>query len=1623
LYYDKKTKRYVPGTATAPTKPKKYNFKLPIDQFNKKYLRNDPSPQEFGQLAASGYVASFGDGQLGFKAPAYSIRAALDSIRAGQAPKRYTVNPNYVGNNVVEAQQMPNPTALDLNAYMKRAGKFNLEKYIKQYGNPPGPDSVYYQFYKPDEVVSKRLGKYRKKALEGREYESDNSLRYQLLALGRQTGDPSIQAVAEGLPINMGGGDTKFSASDRKRAKSLLAEFGIGGLGAATIPKDLESRYSLGGSSGKPDNRSMNAVERLGEFVNNPVGPLSAKQSDDSPNPISFMENIGKSAIRMTLGLPVGLYYMATNPVETAKAIGEDYKQRYGAPFGVEDSNFLESSYEDPLAPVLDVLSIIPVLGWAAKGAQVAKVASVTSRLDAAGVAASKMRPPKWEGPWKPVSGDIGYNAGLKVINEQLKGKSSRGSMSSWQYAKFIRQAEAGNPQAAALLAVAAPEGLGGMNSAYVPGAMDRAAALFQARPVLQKLAGVMPVDGASEAAGAVNRALRAEEGSESSNPALSEVSFRQTGSPIARGAQQLFLKSQQAIARRANDPNSAVPARLATTPVLGYNWRYERALTTHENSVKDQVQRVLYEDKAFEDAIMSYGLNEPEQLALMSTVHGYAADPSVLLKIAIRRIEEQEAKGVQSTEASLQNIRATRELLSDEAFLSQWANARRAMTDLDENGVPKTQRGRDLVEAQRLYSLKRERVRNLIRAETDNAATISALTLRYQPIMNAFGLDEASLLAELGDDLGSMGLINANWHLWESRGIRDFESEGRLFDPDNFDSVAEKRLAEELERSRKLLQSDTSTRTAGGTPLVRIDDEFQLNGKDYVRFRRVRLEGEFGEGGDDITRAALLDDTPLVAPKEVFVPTKSGAKRLTKDEALEELNVASINALNKLYPNVRDYVDKVGKDTYMGRETFKQRKNRNEVAQSGIMNLRMDVQFAAHRASIINRMGDVESVLEDSAMAIPIESFDPKIHQKLRSIRIFDSAEEAQNYADGWRAVKAQEKGTVIETVAPNGSPVFAVRMKFFDENAAALKEARTQDVLSSDEWARAYLDDAPLGDTPDRIIMVVPKSTVKKLRESYKRSDSLATKTLRGLTDYFKILALSLSPRFVTQQVIGSTTMLMMAHPMQAPMIMARAMQYGARNARRRNNPTRMFTDQADDLDIIMNRIVRDGSDNIFFEDSVKGHLSTLGRYGEDVANIGYTIARAFEFNMRASMIKQSALEYPGFKDFMKSDVVKARAAEGIPEMGYPRVSEFHAAFDLKTDPRSPYYDSNVMREARHTSDMVMGNYRDFSNAERNVRNFLFPFYAWTRHSAMFTKRLVQENPLTANTLANIGNYGYEQVLETGGLPDWLLESIPMPERVESILGLDPEKDNRLGFTSISPVGTLGRLVQNTGEAIGGDLGGAAEGFLSDASPFVQSVVEQTTGRSILTGAPIENTTGILNPRTYVESFAEFPAMKNTINLFKSQSSLNELAGFSDPHDIFRDPYDPDSKLRIPGEKLTEKFSTASVPGLYNAFVPFRAHSMNPAALGKAIEREYKERGVVFEKAQKEREKGAQAVVTRLEKWKAKRDFVYNVWMPAYGDSNPELVERVLRQLQKEYPKIPAYFSPSVARQITNG
>ena len=1365
-------------------------------------------------------------------------------------------------------------------------------------------------------------------------------------------------------------------------------------------------------------------------------GPLSSTPLKDGFSMGDLGTNALKSVVRSSISMPQGIYYGSIDPVGTSKAIVKDYQTRYGSVEG-----FKNSAYEDPLAPIMDVLSVLSFAGTLAKVGQVARITAaarggkVAMGVGEIDMAAYNSHIDDWlntsaaerTGPARPPSDFMTEPPTISVR----------------EYARIARQAALGSEESAMILGTILSDSKMGLNSAYVPTTMDKAAAFFEPRYRIMTQQEGAPLRKTAIA----DRTIEVLQ--ETIPKTTNAAAIRFAGNPLARGLQKVNFYAQRQVARTPG----ALPQLLAQLPG-GYQFRFTRALREGDPAVMDLMAREMIYNTMFAREFDSLKLNDAEQLAMMDMASGEMYSPANLRTIAFNRVERAKAMGLDPTDSAIIGFaEQDYKLFDDPSFMREYEAAKKAMHGMEDGVI--SERGAQLRAGAERMILLREKTSHMIGHSWDDSRATRAMQLRYQVAMEALDLMPESVFRELGQGVkkvvnrvARIAKLNPVYHLYEINraDVMDLPDVNgvALRDTVGVNAADLKIVADQVEASLEYLRGDLTNRTKGATPVLVVERELPnlVGNRGFVIVKRVRVEGDGAPDSSIVSRQGLLDRQELLLPKEFFVTIEKGKGKgrieywdnKKEDEfgftqAQERLNELVLNEMEALYPNARDFTDKVASESLGVRESFASRKNFNKAVASGVLSFRYQEQVNAHASSVRARFNnDINKLIDAQSEIIAVADFDPNIHQPLRTAKVYPTRAMAENTL---RALNRE--GTIEEVVLPSGEKAYVTNISYIDVTAATVKEMRLRRVLDWDkDLADKYfqgIEDIKTLD-PNSAIVVVPKYFAKNIANSYKRSELLAMKILDKGTDFFKVLTLSLNPRFVPQQIIGSAVMLMMAYPDKAGPIMGKMLEYAVRQSHNKisklvDGDDVEFLNHSTDYMVMEEYMPRDVTESIIQQDMFQTAQAKLpSKMTRYVMNSGYMIAFAWEKNLRIALGRKMAMNYPGFETFAKTKVVKdfANGDVTIPGMApsmYKTNSPFAAAFKLLADPESPYYDPMFLREVRHGTDMVAGNYRDFTAFERNMRNFLVPFYAWTRHSAMFTKRMVQERPLTANALAWTGNYGYEKTLEVGGLPEWLLQTLPMPQFLENILDMNPLMDNRVSVGGVMPFGTFGQSVAAAGNLAFGRKFGSSD-YMDFASPFLQQLEEQRTGRSLLTGAPIPDM-GI--GEKIVDGFAGYPVMGAIINLFKNESQLNGMRGNENAEDVFVDVNDPNSKLSIPADKLSTKFETDSAAGLYNLFSPARAFSLDPEGISKMISTEFKNAGVTMPAKGSTEYKGIFATINSLQIWKRKRDWVLNTYTPAHQGDAPELVLRAQQQLAAEFPQIPKSTPPGLVEKVLNG
>lgn len=167
----------------------------------------------------------------------------------------------------------------------------------------------------------------------------------------------------------------------------------------AAIEAEQKKRYKRPAGSQTLETGFANGAPSSYSHGNPSVQPKTSKQSHHSNNPLSILGNLAGDIKDTALGMPGGIVQTIEHPIDTAEAVGKDYKRRYGPLFGYlngggDIGKFAGEIADHPLAPLLDAASVATLggglaakvgqsgmVGRAVEGAHVAEAAKGVAQL------------------------------------------------------------------------------------------------------------------------------------------------------------------------------------------------------------------------------------------------------------------------------------------------------------------------------------------------------------------------------------------------------------------------------------------------------------------------------------------------------------------------------------------------------------------------------------------------------------------------------------------------------------------------------------------------------------------------------------------------------------------------------------------------------------------------------------------------------------------------------------------------------------------------------------------------------------------------------------------------------------------------------------------------------------------------------------------------------------------------------------------------------------------------------------------------------------------------------------------------------------------------------------------
>ena len=1359
------------------------------------------------------------------------------------------------------------------------------------------------------------------------------------------------------------------------------------------------------------------------------------------------------------------------NGIDTTmlNAIKDDYVKRYKTPFdgGITSlsswKKFGQALAEDPTMPVLDVLSVVPVVGWVAKGAGTVAIAGRVGKFgtfgDLTDTAQAKYRAA--EGITEKEAVVVGPEtqrvAEARAAIDEIN--AARANMSARRYNRLARRALAGQKDAFDVLKHHRNLGLilpKGENSLLI-----RAGAKFEPKTVVlnKPRREVKLADGQVE----VTRRLPA-------SPVARAGSYGLTWlqrTIEAKTAPDIKLGEQVTKPTRTQ----RVAEVLVDMPGIGYRWQYSRAqkavLTADMHDALNELSSL---SKALINTATKADLSIDQERAVMAMIAGGTGDiPSnhpALQKATLEAKRddvkdklEAEDLADEYRESLLNDLKVAEariEALGDvDAFETTLAALRERLTNPDRRTGDRTlDTMADLVNQGRyLY----ERKNRIVTQETD-VVTLAYLQQLYAEAITALRISGDQLFGPKGELFGledrvlKMGggtpFNEARFGGDESwRNIRNDNGENPYDLVEDADErkflLAEYTRAMDALDEMGTFRGDEGTSLSNGNPILVAAENAGKYGRngDFIAFHRLHLDGVIEDG--KVKRGNLLNENDVFyLPKEFFLnPTK----KLDKKDAADLVEVGALNAMAEYFPNARFYSDKVTESGLGGEaQNFTDIGNEGIVARNALKQHTLGLYAASQLYFAKNRYDrDIGDLLAANAELIPLSQAKASkgAFNVLSYVRLFTDRTAAEQFARD-RGVLAEftdgmnnlDEVPLLEEASPfdletgfgritrNGQEFYAIRGDIRDWSVVLQREEATR-LKNYSEYQRVLYDNLEsIPDSNGTYVLAVPtrvdRMVKRMVREGNDYTDGILNAPLvKGPTNAFKRLVLNLNPKFIGTNVIGGLAMMMMYNPLIAAKILTRALQNAARES-----GTAAWYNIVRDGNVLEYHLAYELDKNIYRQElgpRAREGIGMAGMASKYGWNGGYTTVAAFEKFVRKAVAKDFLEGDEVFRAFMDGPEVDNYIRRGVDFQGNPAddITRFEAAADLLLDPQSPYYNGLLKSRMRYTTNTVSGNYHSFGPTEQLMRNLLMPFYAWQRHSLAFTWRLPIDKPITAAAIGNLGGYGYNVAL-SAGLPEWMYQTVPMPEFMKDALGLEGE-DYRIDLGAISPFGTTADMTLAAYSLFSGQKTGAS--LLNFTNPYVNEVVKTTTGIDPFTGRPVYDNKGLI--RNLTDSASKLPGIAipkgviydALVRGYEDDALANKYRAIDNAEDIIKN-FEPgdrfsDWELSIPSER-TMVASASWNDEATKSFFPIKIYEPNLVRMSELDELAQKEAaaaGLLNGEQSKFEKDEATKIVDRIVKWKRKRDFVLGVWLPsaeAQGvDANT--ISFVLAKLEDEKPK----------------
>ena len=1491
----------------------------------------------------------------------------------------------------------------------------------------------------------------------------------------------SLSAFASGL-IN-----TASSASTEKgvpvpvntqKASSALSSY----------DKMIAGTPTQNNSNSGTDILAQSAPDSIMAVALNTVKGIASRASGVTMGGALALDYAGNSINNIMSGNFSGKHNVLGIDTTMVDTLGANYIARYITPFDTGITNaaswkkFATIAGQDPIAPVLDALAVVPVVGAIAKAGDLALLARATkfgplkasanlaSAADKSIIAENAFNPATTKAGIAKVSAAQArvdaavvpkLNVSLNLFRRNLVdahngSQTARNNIDNWRLQGLVIPSY-------------------GKNASW----HLKAAAAFEAR--------------AKEVA-PPPRALNYTEGQPTAAIRV------MPGSPLVRGTQNLFMVTTRGISAIADKipVGESTPFKKVTNVLVGfahspYDWQYLRAQKSSLQNFAGDITSQVDVAKHMTSLYKSFDppLNTTEQRVMLAFLadggvgrsgFGSIADPAYARTIMNRNIDLAKKEAIATNNPNMFRedvFTAAKNQIPNQTAYEQ-IGARFAQKVADPAGVVLSAREEAMYSVFKQQKSMQTKIMRLVHSETPinvkehllNAygEVFGALKLRPQDL---FGTNPKLTGKAATDYVPTEGVWHSNGELspykdrvlsvnsnfpWHEALHGYHEPHNLLIDKNGnsvFNNIKDAAVRKNAIKNFNEFFNALTTKNAGpkpgilrdglgspeapGGPVLILAKGANIS-SDYVKVHIAKYTGGISDKG-----VAYRSD--IVSPNEVYIiPKELLHSKLDSAQAWTTLQDGVLNAQSSYHPNPTFYSDKINTAGLLGvASNFKDHANEHIVATSGLRMHSLETHLASQIFYAKNNVGlELAPILENNAELHPVSATNgpKKGYRGLDHVKVFDNIETAKQFAQA-KGVGPQFDAAVKDSYINPDNYKITNPAGITNSYGTIIYKGQTLHVVKGDltdqavtAVLRASATGTEIGMIPTDVFphpdnfsaqggahmqFVVPKKVDNLVNDIAgngndfaKRymSDGALGKVAQG-TGFWKDLALW-GPHFISTNTLGATSLAIMHNPLMAGKLMIGLLAYGALKAGRKD----LYNIQGESR-VLTHSMAYENQNNVYnpntmFASAEKtSFASKANKYGWKG---GYALVAGFEHVMRNLVAKNFLESNAAFKAFMSGPEVAQYIKNGVDMFGASRtdITPFEAAADLLLNPGTKHFDPLLKTRMRYTVNSVAGNYHQFNNGEKLMRNTLVPFYAWQRHALAYTWRLAVDKPLLADVYANMGQYGYNQVLQSN-LPSWMDQTIPLPSFLENnkiISGIDHRIDlnNVLAFST-----TADLAIATTQALVGTGQGKLGPNMFSLMHPIVGNTVKAVLHVDPLTGHAIKpaDQSGML--QLMYDTLNATPAFKlpktiawDAINGQYSDNALANKYKSISASDVFKnyDSNNPDAfKPVLPKESATIA-PTSWLDSVSGALFPVKLYHSNMERLHEQHAQEMVAAGVLKASQDQYMQKSLTNYISHVKTWKQNRDLITKVLIPS-GTYTQQQQQLLLTWLEKSKGK----------------